>query len=103
MTESRVSLDPKETDLVGRWFRKGGGVEADATCLRIDRLVSGVLERLGKSSDGWETLYRDPADGRLWEHTYPSSHLHGGGPPRLTVIEWGDAVSKYPQPWGEMA
>lgn len=103
MMESRFRLDPQESDLVGQWISRDGNVVGDPTSLRINRLVSEVLERLAKSPDGWDTLYRDPADGRLWEHTYPNSGLHGGGPPRLTVIEFGDAVSKYQQPWGEVA
>ncbi len=36
-------------------------------------------------------LYRDPADNRLWELSYPNSALHGGGPPMLrncTLLEF---------------
>ena len=50
---------------------------ADAVCLRIEHLTTKVFEPLAVSSDGWDALYRDPADGRLWERTYPSSELHG--------------------------
>jgi hypothetical protein len=43
----------------------------------------------------WETLYRDPNDGRYWERTYPHSDWHGGGPPCLTKITFDAAKEKY--------
>ena len=46
-------------------------------------------------SAGWETLYRDPRDGRLWELTYPQSEMHGGGPRRLHVLSRDEAAAKY--------
>lgn len=79
-------LLPTEVDLVGQWVSVGNRVEGDAACTRIDWLVSKRLERLGSDQTGWETLFRDPRDGRLWELTYPHSGWHGGGPPRLKVI-----------------
>ena len=48
----------------------GGVVRSDAGAGRIESLVRNSLVRLGVSADGWETLYRDPVDGRLWEHTF---------------------------------
>jgi len=99
MTTGRFTLGPTESDLVGHWVSIGGRTEGDAICKRIERLVSEALELLARSRDGWETLYRDPADGRLWERTYPNSGWHGGGPPRLRVIALTEAQSKYAQPW----
>jgi hypothetical protein len=58
-------------------------------------LVTNRLERLARDPSGWDTLYLDPRDGRLWEHTYPKSHMHGGGPARLTIIAAQDALAKY--------
>jgi hypothetical protein len=58
-------------------------------------MVAGHLVELARSPDGWATLFRDPADGRLWEHTYPESDLHGGGPPALQVISPDDARAAY--------
>jgi hypothetical protein len=100
MGSERLNLGPEEHDLFGQWVVTGGRVEADAVCTRIERLTSGVLERLAVSRDGWGTLFRDLTDGRLWERTYPASGMHGGGPPRLHVLEESDAVAKYPRPWG---
>ena len=89
-------LRPTEVDLVGQWVPVGRGVQGDATCLRIQWLVSQRLERLGSDhTSGWETLFRDPRDGQLWELTYPQSEMHGGGPPRLRVITRQAAAAKY--------
>ena len=43
----------------------------------------------------WETLFRDPDDGRYWERVYPQGDLHGGGPPQLQVIDEAEAKRKY--------
>ena len=88
-------LRPEESDLVGRWLARGDRVEADAVAERIERLVAGHLQPLGAADGGWSRLYRDPRDGRLWEYTYPESHLHGGGPPRLRLLAPEDARAKY--------
>lgn len=88
-------LEPTETELVGRWVTDAGRVKADPTCERIERLVARHLERLAASDDGWSTLFRDPADARLWERTYPQSHMHGGGPPRLSCLSNEEAHRRY--------
>ena len=81
------SLRPEETEL----FAPG----SDAIALRIGRLTSEALILVAHSEDGWSTLYRDPVDGRYWEHTYPQSELHGGGPPRLAFIPADEAQHRY--------
>ena len=43
----------------------------------------------------WDTLFRDPRDGRLWEKIYPMSEMHGGGPPTLRLLPESDVVQKY--------
>jgi len=63
--------------------------------MRIDTLVREHLVRVAAIPDGWDVLFRDPADGRFWELTYPSSESHAGGPPRLAVIAGPDAAQKY--------
>lgn len=88
-------LQPHESDLVGRWRLAGGRVEGDAVAARIDWLLRERLERRGDAGGGWEVLYRDPADGRLWELTYPQGHMHGGGPPRLRLLPPEAARAKY--------
>ena len=90
-----MKLASNETDLVGQWTLKGNDVVADETCKRIELLVQQHLVLLGSDPSGWDDLYRDPDDGRLWECTWPQSEMHGGGPPRLTCITVDDARSKY--------
>jgi len=68
---------------------------ADDVARRITRLVESHLLELATSPSGWETLFRDPADGRLWELTWPQSTLPGGGPPRLTHVTAEAARLKY--------
>ncbi|PSQ82866.1 MAG: hypothetical protein BRD44_06480 [Bacteroidetes bacterium QS_7_67_15] len=72
----------------------GGGLRKDAGWKLILRLTE-RFERLGASDGGWSILYRDPADERLWELTYPQGHLHGGGPPLLRVVSEEEAAEKY--------
>jgi hypothetical protein len=78
-------IEPTETDILGGWFFDGTSNHPDEACRRIERLTTSVLQRIANSraSEPWETLFRDPRDGRLWERTYPQGELHGGGPPRL--------------------
>ena len=72
-------------------------MRGNAACERIQHLISNVLVKLGvsKEAGGWETLFLDPTDGRLWERTFPHGHMHGGGPPRLATISEDDAIRRY--------
>jgi hypothetical protein len=88
-------LQSHESELVGRWEVKHGRAVGDATTRRIKWLVENSLRELGSDSTGWDVLYRDPHDGRLWELTYPQSGSHGGGPPRLTLLDLKGAQDKY--------
>jgi Immunity protein 27 len=92
-----MSLKPHETDLVGGWVFDGKRASADAIESRIRGLIQNNLQRLAASpeSGGWDTLYRDPSDGRFWELIYPQSQMHGGGPMRLTCISTAEAIKKY--------
>ena len=79
-----IKIAPSETALIGRWLPSNqGGSVADDTCRRIEVLVCGQLKELGRDPSGWDALYRDPEDGRLWELIYPNNELSGGGPPEL--------------------
>ncbi|SFM17144.1 Immunity protein 27 [Bradyrhizobium sp. NFR13] len=55
------------------------------------------LEEIGHDASGWDTLFRDPVSGALWEITYPHSEMHGGGPRQLDEIAPSDAEAKYPE------
>lgn len=92
-----MDLKPHETDLIGAWVFDGDRIVADAVESRIRYLVARSLEKVAvcPESGGWETLYRNPSDGRFWERTYPQSEMHGGGPMRLINISAADAVAKY--------
>jgi hypothetical protein len=91
-----TSINPTETVLTGKWILAGPGrVVGDETCLRIEKLVHSYLELLGRDASGWDALYRDPRDKRLWELSYPQGELQGGGPPELRCLGTGEAREKY--------
>ncbi|TAK53868.1 MAG: hypothetical protein EPO25_09095 [Gammaproteobacteria bacterium] len=90
-----MRLLSNETDLVGKWRLVNDAIEGDSTCRRIERLIRDQLTKVGTDATGWDTLYRDPQDGRYWELTYPESESEGGGPPRLSNIEKEAAQRKY--------
>jgi hypothetical protein len=90
-----VKLTPQDTDLVGQWLMKKEALVADPTCARIEWLVANHLVLLGADASGWNELYRDPEDERLWELTWPQSEMQGGGPPRLTCLANDVALRKY--------
>lgn len=90
-----LELQPNESTLTGNWIEHEGRVTGDDVCLRIKWLVKSRLEFIARDRSGWDTLYRDPNDGRLWENIYPHSNWHGGGPPQLKVITKEEAIHKY--------
>lgn len=89
------TLQPHETDLLGNWDVPGAEVETDKMCKRIEWLAAEKLVEISTDASGWDVLYKDPTDGRYWELTYPQSHMHGGGPPRLTHLSIEQAKTKY--------
>lgn len=96
MATPMTELAPDERDFRGDWLvQKDRSVITDATEQRIEWLIKQKLQRIAKDSSGWETLYRDPRDGRLWELTYPQSEMHGGGPRRLHIVSRDEAATKY--------
>ena len=90
----RQPLAPGETELRGARALGITG-EPDDVEARIVWLVAHELEPLGSASNGWDWLFRDPRDGRLWEQTYPLGSLHGAGPRRLANIALEQARAKY--------
>jgi hypothetical protein len=88
-------ISPDETEITGKWLMSQGRVVADEVCQRILDLTNEYMFKLGCDPSGWNALYRDPIDGRLWELVYPKSELHGGGPPQLRCISISDAKEKY--------
>jgi len=98
MSQLASALGPNEHRIVGAWHAGPHGMKADANCARIEQLMLNHLVRLATDVTGWDCLYRDPSDGRLWELTYPLSDGHGGGPPTLAVINTTTAKGKYGTP-----
>jgi Immunity protein 27 len=86
-------IESSETKITGRWILRDNEVIADETAKRIQWLISSYLEKV--AGGGWETLYKDPQDGRYWELTYSHSEWHGGGPPQLSFLPTEIANTKY--------
>jgi Immunity protein 27 len=72
------------------WAKKDGNVEEDSTSRRIRFLVENELEKIADSSDGWSSLFRHKKLGNFWRLSYPDSEKHGGGAPRLDLIDRAD-------------
>ena len=90
-----MKLDRSESELVGSWSMRDGHMVADEVANRIDALVQHHLIELGADESGWDRLFRDPEDGRLWELTHLQGDSHGGGPPRLRCVDADYAQRKY--------
>ena len=95
MVSSLMSIKPNETEIIGQWVNKNGGLVANAAAKRVYYLIENELTELGRSDDGWPVLYLDKADGRYWELKYPDSEKHGGGAPCLEVLNNDDADAKF--------
>jgi hypothetical protein len=91
-------LASSEQQLRGAWIESPQGKRGDAVEQRIFWLISERLVALGSASDGWDWLYRDPRDGRLWELTYPEGSLLGRGPRQLALVLPEVAAAKYDLP-----
>ena len=87
-------IKPEETELQGFWIDLGSKVTPDSHWERILQLSSEYMEMLATGGDGAEKLYRDPADGRLWE-LVPVDPRIPAGPPLLQVISQSRAKEKY--------
>jgi hypothetical protein len=90
-----MKLRSDEERLDGQWELRNGGMSADATSERIERLIAVHLKKVATDSSGWDTLYQDPQDGRYWELLYLQSELQGGGPPTLVHVEKDVIREKY--------
>jgi hypothetical protein len=88
-------LGPDERQLTGAWHDVHEGVLGDEVDRRIFWLVRHRLRPRGSANGGWDQLFVDPRDGRLWELTFPQGSLHGGGPRQLTHLGAEEARTKY--------
>jgi hypothetical protein len=89
-----IPIKAEETVLQGYWLDTGNSVATDSNWERIVRQTGEYLEFLASAGDGREQLYRDPADGRLWELTPVDPNLPAG-PPLLQVIAPSRAEENY--------
>lgn len=90
-----MRIDPGQTTIIGNWIQRDGKIVEDAVCQRIRDLVNSHLTLLGRSEDGWNKLYLDDADLRFWELTLPWGEMHGGGPPKLEVVDLDSVIKRY--------
>lgn len=90
-----MNIDPSEKIITGKWVLEGSRPVADDVSKRILVLTNSYLVKLGSDASGWDALYRDPSDKRLWELIYPQSELHGGGAPQLRCVTTEEAKQKY--------
>jgi len=93
-----MHLRPEESAIQGFWLDLGSSVTPDANWERISRLTEEYLELLATGEDGREKLFRDPADGRLWELA-PVAPEMPSSPPLLMVIAPARAKEKFGA-WG---
>lgn len=90
-----MTIRPDEKVICGGWQVVEGRLVPDAVLMRIQEFVQNHLRKIADTSGGWETLFRNPLDGRLWERFYPRSEMHGGGPEGLRCIDKESAERKY--------
>ena len=88
-------LESHETLLKGSWIMCQGRVVVDETSQRIEGLIQNHLKFITRDPTGWDALYRDENDERLWELSYPESELHGAGPLQLRSIPSEEAIRKF--------
>ncbi|MEO6526696.1 MAG: Imm27 family immunity protein [Gemmatimonadaceae bacterium] len=90
-----AELGPDERQLTGAWDDTGEDVLGDEVDQRIFWLARHRLTPRASINGGWDQLFVDPRDGRLWELTFPLGSLFGGGPRRLTHLSLEEASAKY--------
>ena len=88
-------LQATETTLQGDSVDLGTRIVPDEVNVRISYLVRARLQSVATAEGGWLHLFRDPADGRYWELSYPEGQEDRTGPRRLAVIEPAVATGKY--------
>lgn len=88
-------LSSDETCLIGNWSVSNGHLVEDGVCHRITELIDAHLTKVGSDQTGWETLYKDPGDGRFWLLTYPQASMQGGGPPKLCCVSIDEVKDKF--------
>lgn len=91
-----MKINSDEALICGSWLLVDNRVTGDEAAKRIEWLIKHHLQEIGRDASGWNALYRDPFDGRLWELSYPSSEDHGGGPPQLRNVRVEEVNALFP-------
>jgi hypothetical protein len=73
-------------EIIGKWSFENGEIIPDDNCHLIEKMLQNELKELESIQDSWTKIYEEQ-NGTLWELTYPESHLHGGGPPKLKRLK----------------
>jgi hypothetical protein len=84
-------LTAATTAIRGFWLDLGSSVVKDSGWVRIEWLLENRLECLVEKNTETGSLYRDPADNRLWHFYRVSPGLRDGGPPALQSISQDEA------------
>ncbi|HWW39596.1 Imm27 family immunity protein [Pedobacter sp.] len=91
-----MNFSKNEKELIGHWEFRDGKMNDDENAKRVEWLIKNHLKKVGSDESGWDILYIDPEDNRLWELIYFHGEMHGGGPPSLVNISEEEADKKYP-------
>jgi hypothetical protein len=90
LTGGTDALAPHESHLCGK-----AGFKPDEVTLRIRKLVAGSLRKVAGSADGFNQLYLDPRDGRLWELRHLRGRIEPEEPLSLTLVSANEAKERF--------
>jgi len=86
---------PETTIIRGFWLDLGSSMEKDSGWKRIEWLRENRLEQVSEKRPETGTLYRNPADGKLWLYSLVAPHMRDGGPPMLELIDREKALELF--------
>ena len=81
MKKEKLELKRHEREIIGHHFLYKGKMVADDQAVRVLRLTNEYLEYITDDETGWNTLYRDPNDGRYWEKSISKANTMAEGQP----------------------
>lgn len=87
MTSKSHLINKEEKEIIGSWAMRGERVIKDSGCQRVEWLIENHLTFISHDKSGWNALYYDPIDNRLWECIYLHGEMHGGGAPSLRLVD----------------
>jgi hypothetical protein len=88
-------IQTHETQIATSIVFSNGKPSFDGNAEKIYDLIENYLQFIAVDASGWEKLYRDPEDRRLWRLSYDESDSHGGGAPRLDVVDRSIAIDTF--------